>query len=321
MTSSTSSTTTDVRASLNVIEVKPGLRLSEQVLKTLLPDVKTALFFGKAYELDYNQLSALLTMLFQTGVMTALFGEGNSHSSDLQDYIVSVVPDEILAQQDLGYVDDAAAPDSEILTAAVEEARVVIAQSIKDVATKLGGVLDRFPSKYGEMTFQHLHKFNAQRASIGQFAPVIGHQRTGNNLVVLDVSGSMTESTIRRIVDEVVGLAYDINAYLAIVSDSAFLYEPGHYTSATVLRDAEYSGTHYEELVPIFHQDWSKVITIADYDSSRGAKYAFTRATGRIGEVLDFSLVNCPTFLAECVGQLADTVTPVLTGHTPYVLR
>jgi len=310
-----------VSASLNVIEVKPGLRLSEQALKTLLPDTKTALFFGKAYDLTYSQLSALLLTVFDTDVMQALLGEGGTHSADLQDYICDIVPDEILAQRDVGYSEDAPAPDPELLTAAVEEARVEIAQSIKDVALKLGGVLDRFPSKYGEMTFQHLHKFNAQRASIGQFAPVITHQRTGNNLVVLDVSGSMTEGTVRRIVDEVVGLAYDINASMAIVSDSAFLYEPGHFTSATVLRDAEYCGTHYEALVPVFHQDWARVVTIADYDSSYSAKRAFSQARGRVGEVLDFSLVNQPTFLAECIGTIANEVRPVLTGSTPYVLR
>ena len=42
-----------------------------------------------------------------------------------------------------------------------------------------------------------------------------------------------------------------------------------------------------------------------------------TQCAGRIGKVVDVSLVNRPTFLAACVGQLAQEVEPILVaaGH------
>jgi hypothetical protein len=36
--------------------------------------------------------------------------------------------------------------------------------------------------------------------------------------------------------------------------------------------------------------------------------------------VLDISLVNKPTFLAQCVGQLAADVQPLLIGSSYYVM-
>ena len=53
-------------------------------------------------------------------------------------------------------------------------------------------------------------------------------------------------------------------------------------------------------------------MTIADYDSSYSAKTAIGLLNGHIDTVLDISLVSCPTFLAECVGQLADETKPLL---------
>lgn len=311
-----------LRQSVEIMELRPGLHISKQALRNLLPDVDTALFFGKVYQLDFSQLSYLITELFNSDVIQALFGEGHAHSSDLQDYLVDVVPDHIQAQHGgLQASDEAPSVDTDILVQAFESARTTVASSIAEVAEKLADVLERFPSKYGQMTFQHLRQLNVQRGTIGTYAPVITHQRVARRLVVLDVSGSMTQYTVERIAGEVVGLAYDIEAYLAIVSEDAFLYEPGTYNTDTVLRDAQYMGTHYEMLTPIFHSDWATVVTIADYDSSLSAKNHFARyARGKVGEVIDFSLVNQPTFLAEVVGQIASKVTPVLMGTSYYPL-
>ena len=91
--------------------------------------------------------------------------------------------------------------------------------------------------------------------------------------------------------------------------------------AADVLAKAEYWGTHYEQLVPLFEKDWGTVVTIADYDSAPYAKQALSGCVGKVGTVLDISLVNRPTFLAECVGQLADEVKPLLVGPNPYLGR
>ena len=165
------------------------------------------------------------------------------------------------------------------------------------------------------MMFSTMLKMNRLRPTLGDYQASITHQAVPNVAVVLDVSGSMTSETVRTIIDEVVSLAWTANAHLIIVSNSAYHWEPGAFSSAAVLEKAEFGGTYYEQLVPLFNQDWGTVITIADYDSSRGAQRAIAQCTGRIGQVLDISLVNRPTFLAECLGQLADKVTPLLIGR------
>lgn len=310
-----------LKRSLNLVEVKPGLVVAEQMLRTMLPDVTTALFFAKLYSLDYAQLSDLLLLLFPSDTMVALLGEADTHSSELQDYLIETIPTEVYERADVGYSDSAEVPDTELLAQAVAEARVQVAASIQEVADKIGSVLDRFPTKYGEMVFRHLHRFDVQRRSIGQFAPQIQRQQVAPRLVVLDVSGSMSKHTVERIVGEVVGLAYDVDASMAIVSNNAYLWSPGQFTVESVLADAEYGGTHYEELLPIFHQDWETVITVADYDSDRKVKQLFkSNARGRVGQVLDFSLVNRPTFLAEVIGTIASEVTPVTIGNAWHVL-
>ena len=108
---------------------------------------------------------------------------------------------------------------------------------------------------------------------------------------------------------------------MAIVSNNAFAWEPGAYDAEDILHAAEYQGTHYEQLIPLLQEDWGTVVTIADYDSSQWVKREIAqRCTGSVGKVVDISLVNQPTFLAECVGQLADEVQPILIGNSDYVL-
>ena len=116
-------------------------------------------------------------------------------------------------------------------------------------------------------------------------------------------------------------MSYLANAHLAIVSNTCTYWPAGAYGSDDVLAKAEFGGTYYETLAPLFDRDWGTVVTVADYDSSYGAKDALARCTGHIDEVLDISLVNQPTFLAECVGQLADEVRPLLVANTSRVLN
>jgi hypothetical protein len=171
------------------------------------------------------------------------------------------------------------------------------------------------------MVFKTMHTLNKRRPTIGDYKARIHHARVPSQLVIFDVSGSMTEGTVRAIAPEVVALSWKANASLAIVSDTTRVWDPGTFTVADVLREAEYSGTHYETLLPLMRRDWGTVITIADYDSSQDAKnHLRDNAFGKIGQVLDLSLVNRPTYLAECVGQFADKVTPLLVGSSDYVL-
>ena len=307
MSQSTSNSSND----MTLFEVKPDIYLSAGTLRRHLPTVELALFFAKVYQLDYTKLGQLLRMLFNTPVVQALT-EG-SHSVELQDYLVETVPTEILAE--MQQFTSEPMPSSEVLVQLWKSLEVEVAKSIQEVANKLAGTLHLLPSKEGDMLFASMAKINRLRPTVGVYGAHIRHAPVPEVLVVLDVSGSMTEETIEAIIGDVVAMSYNANASLAVVSNSAFLWAPGGYSVKDVLAKAEYGGTHYEQLKPLFDQSWGTVITIADYDSSPSAKKALANCKGHIGQVLDISLVSRTTFLAECVGQLADEVRPLMLAQ------
>ncbi len=286
-------------------------KISVAALKRLLPDIETALFFGKVYKLDAYQLGQLLQLTHESDVLTALF-EG-SHSVELQSYLVDVVPDHIDVEPYIGTPDEP--KDSEVLAQLFASAEVEVAESIAKVADTLAGTLNRLPSKEGQMLFKSMASLNHKRGTIGTFKASIQHQPVPDVLVILDVSGSMSEGTIRTIVDDVVALSWKANAHLAIVSNDTFLWEPGSYDSAAVLAKAQYGGTHYETLAPLFvNRSWGTVVAIADYDSSHDAKRVIANTNGSVGTMLDISLVNRPTFLGECISTIAQNVKPLLVS-------
>ena len=307
MSQSTSSSSND----MTLFEVKPDIYLSAGTLRRHLPTVELALFFAKVYQLDYTKLGQLLRMLFNTPVVQALT-EG-SHSVELQDYLVETVPTEILAE--MQQFTSEPMPSSEVLVQLWKSLEVEVAKSIQEVANKLAGTLHLLPSKEGDMLFASMAKINRLRPTVGVYGAHIRHAPVPEVLVVLDVSGSMTEKTIEAIIGDVVAMSYNANASLAVVSNSAFLWAPGGYSVKDVLAKAEYGGTHYEQLKPLFDQSWGTVITIADYDSSPSAMKTLANCKGHIGQVLDISLVSRTTFLAECVGQLADEVRPLMLAQ------
>jgi hypothetical protein len=300
--------------SLALISVKPGLKFSVATLKAVLPDIETALFFAKLYELDVQELGMLLRTLFATNsVVAALTSEGGVHSSELQDYIVELGFENLFEMGDITI--GTTVPKGELLPELWAALEVDVAKSIKTVAEKLKDVVGTMPGKQGEMIFKSLMTVNAQRPTLGVHKAQIHHAPQRENLVILDVSGSMSEETIKIIVDDVVALSYMANAHLIIVSDTSTYWQPGEYSTETVLAAAEYSGTHYETLASALDRDWGVVVTIADYDSSPSARNAIAQCVGRIEQVLDISLVASPTYLAEVVGQLATEVRPLLVAE------
>jgi len=312
-------TSSEVSKKLELFEFAPGRKISWASLQNLLPNVEAALFFAKAYQLNYGQLGKLVSELFKSPLMDALFNEGGTHSVDLQDYLIDTVPAD--AWPVGGAVQfEADIPPVEFLAHLLEAAEIKIASSIQVVADKLAGVLDSLPSKEGRMVFDHLAQMNRRRPTIGRFQPKIKHQAVPNQLVILDVSQSVSQRTVEAIIADVVAMSWKANAYLAIVSNNTFVWEPGTYNVKDVLARAEFSGTHYETLASLFDRDWGTVITIADYDSSIAAAEHIRKCKGRIGLVLDVSLVNRPTYLAEVVGQLADEVEPMLIANSSRVL-
>jgi hypothetical protein len=303
-----------------IVYVRGDLAFPVTMLKTMLPDVETALFFAQLYNLDSVSLGILMKTLFNSGAIEALTGQGGLHSHELQDYLVEIGYEFEIHQGNILFGE--VKPKGEILPAMWLSLKIEIASSIQAVAEKLKDVVSHMPGKHGEMAFKSMMMMNAKRPTIGDHKAFIQHQPAAPNLVVLDVSGSMSEPTIQALVDDVVALSWEADAHLAIVSNTTTFWAPGEFSVRAVLDAAEYGGTQYETLSPLFtDRNWGIVVTIADYDSSRDAKYALSKCNSHIDQVLDISLVTCPTYLSECVGQLADEVKPLMVAADDYSLR
>ena len=302
---------TSISDSVTLYEIGPNKFVSMAALKEWLPTIELALWFAKLMKFDYHKLSDLLYRLFNTDVMRALMA--GDHSTQLQSYIVDTVPTDVLKQAKPEYVPT---PDEgEVLAALMKDAVVEVAKSIQEVADKLTETIGRLPGKQGRMMFQSLAAMNSRRPTIGDYRAVIRHDPVPDSLVIFDVSGSVRASTVRAIVNDVVGMSWNTNSHLAIVSDSCFYWEPGTYSVDDVLAKAQYGGTRYETLAPLFKRDWDSVVCIADYDSSSSAKRVLANCKGRINTVFDISLVAQPTYLSECVAQLAQNLRPLLISR------
>jgi hypothetical protein len=297
-----------------------GRSFPKKFLADALPDVKTALFFGKVYDLSAEDLALVLSETQDSAVIQAFVNEGGDHSITLQDFLVEEYYD---ADGNLTYDPDMFEGETgakqqvqaELLPELWKQLETEIAHSIKDVAAKLSDTIAHMPGRTGEMMFKTMATMNAKRPVIGDYKAHIQHQQIKQVLVVFDVSGSMTPETVKTIVDDVVGLAYESNASLAIVSNTCTYWDAGAYNTDVVLEAAEYMGTHYEQLADLFsNRTWDAVVCVADYDSSPSAKQVLAQCQGKIGQLFDISLVPRSTYLAECLAYMADEVRPLLIG-------
>lgn len=310
-----------IKSSYDVTTFENGTSFPTKFLTDSLTDVGTALFFAKVYKLSPVDVARLIHTVAPSEVVDALTNEAEQHSVTLQDFLVTecmdingewYYPDEAFFD---GLPGSKEPVQAELLPEVWKNLEIEIADSIAKVADTIASTIGHMPGRTGEMTFRTLATMNANRPTIGDYKAHIQHQQIKRVLVVFDVSGSMSENTVKTIVDDVVGLAYEANASLAIVSNSCFFYQPGAFSTKQVLEDAEYAGTQYQMLEPLFRdQSWDVVVTIADYDSAPSAKAVLGRAGGHIGQLLDVSLVDRSTFLAECLGQMADEVRPLLVA-------
>ena len=168
------------------------------------------------------------------------------------------------------------------------------------------------------MVFRSMMTVNAKRPIAGDYKAQIHHAPQRPNLVILDVSGSMTEETIAHHRRGRGGAVVQGERAPGHRVQHHHLLGAGRATTPTgVLAEAEYGGTHYETLAPLLEQDWGVVVTVADYDSSRvGEGGASPVCTGDIELVLDISLVDWPTYLAEWWGSWRTEVKPLLVAET-----
>ena len=274
---------TEVKDSLTLFRLDSKRLISVQKLKELLPDVQTAAWFGAYYKLSRTKLAELFLILFASPVLKALMTEGYKHSTSLQTYLAQALSQDEYVELQMQKVvqPEAPAPDL-ILPQLWEAAEVKVATVLREVADTITDAVDRLPSKN---------------------EPHISHHRRASSLLILDVSGSMTEETIRTIAADVVGLAWKADAHLAVVSNTMTVWEPGGYDVKAILRAAEFGGTHDEQLAPLFNQNWGTVITVADYDSSVSAKEALRGCSGTIEEILARGSPDVPLGVARPHGQ------------------
>lgn len=298
----------------DLLEFESGIAFDIEFLRQSLTDVETALFFAKLYKLKLEELAELLRLLFPNDEVIAEFTKGD-HSYDLQGWDDGEGYENVLVkftnnpEQKL---------DATLLTALWEAAELMIADSIQDVGDKLGKYMNTLPTHEARMTFSILNLHNVVRNTVGDYRAVItrrGDERKLKVLVILDDSGSMTQETIETIAADVVALSYKANASLALVSNTCRVFRAGTFSVRDVLDAAEYMGTRYGALAPLFEEDWDEVITIADYDSWGSALQEFAGASGRVGRVTDVSLVGKQTFLSQCVGVIADEVRQVMISR------
>lgn len=318
-----------INSSTEVTTFTSGRAFPTKFLTDALPDVETALFFAKVYDLPAEDVALVLRTCVPSLVVEALTNEADMHSQSLQDYLVAEFQDEDgnwTMAEDIEFFETLggvrAPVDAEILPEVWKNLELTIAESISKVAETIHGTIEHMPGRTGEMVFRTLAKVNARRPTLGSYEAGFHHDQVKRMLVVFDVSGSVSQPTVQTIVDDVVGLAYEANASLAIVSNTCTFYPAGGFSTSQVLGDAEYGGTHYEMLAPLFtDQDWDAVVTISDYDSSPSAQRVLSRCNGKIGQLFDVSLVQRSTFLAECLAPLADEVRPLLiASSTSYLL-
>lgn len=304
---------------MRLIEIG-GRKFPEKHLKKWCPTVDTAMFMARLFDFSAQERSALLYALFgEHDLVRALTAEGGIHSNELQDVYLEAGLEHMIEAGELK-LEDAPIPNGQVLPQVLESIQVQVAKAIQDVADQIGKVVHSLPGKEGAMVFDYLRVMNAKRPTIGDYKAKVKHANQLPNLLVFDTSGSVDEPTVRTLTPDVVALGYNANLHLAIVSDTATYWKPGEYSVETVLNAAQFGGTRYDELAPLMDRHWGTVITLADYDSYNDARSVIAQCSGSIEQILDISLVSRPTFLSECLGQIAKDVRPIMVADSDYTL-
>lgn len=288
------------------------------VLRKTLKDPVWAVRFGALQQLDAYEMGGLLRMLFPgVTVIQALTMEGGEHSATLQSYAVALGYDTLVFDAVVGNHGPDPEPERDdlVLAELAKEFEVVVAKDLDQLNFTLANTMMHMPGKQGRMEIKAQRKVDRRnRKKVGFMQARITHPRHAENAVFVDDSGSVGEKTLTAVAHAVKAMAVKANAHLVLVSNTVRHFKPGEYTVASILANAEYMGTHYETLVPLMNRHWGKVITIADFDSSWGAKEALSTCTGSIDTLLDISYVDRPTFLAECLDHLARESRPLMVG-------
>lgn len=291
-------------------------------LEDILTSLEVTLFFAKALELSVNDRSRLIRAIHKTDLIDELLN--GEHSIDLQDYGIDD-PDNWVPTDE--WVDalpvESMVPDSEFLLSIFDDIKVVIASTFVEFTTMLAEVMDAIPSDQAQLMLEDAAKLNYKTNTFGTTQVSVAPIMSLPNALILDDSGSVTRQTFEALVSEYVAVANTHQMHVILVSNTARHFAPEEVSVANLMSVAQFGGTHYEELIRndiLGNMEWGTVITIADYDSSPAAAQVLQNARGRIGLLLDLSLVNRRTYLSEVIGHLADDFKQVLVGAHGYPL-
>src|SRR5690349_9182993 len=136
-----------LRSSADVVTFDSGRAFPKQFLTDALPDVETALFFAKVYELSPSDVAKTLQICVPSMVVDALTAEAGMHSLSLQDYLVDEFYDDGEWHYDslefLEKLNGVAAPaNAEILPEVWKNIELTIADSIQTVASTISGTIE-----------------------------------------------------------------------------------------------------------------------------------------------------------------------------------
>lgn len=314
---------------------KPEKFIGAAILASFVKTPKDAMFLVKMLGDQVENPAATLGRVFQAldlGTVADYIAAGG-HSATLQqwwdDIGISIpVPDEEEVIDD-GAVQDVFDEDDydvQTLYDMVNTSLVKLPQSIRELGDGLFiEVLSKLPAGDAYYTLDHVMQLS-KFGTYGTMKEQIEYEQDTVACVVLDDSGSMGRPLGQAIVGAAVNLADSLKCDLILVSSYAYRFPAGTFNTDSVMARWENGWTFYNQLIPYFRdisQSYDVVVTIADYDSVPSHKEQILRAcSARIQVLYDICVQytedgngNIRTsYLAECLGQLADRVVPVFVG-------
>ncbi len=315
-----------MKTSNNTVELKPGVMFDSQWLKDTLcisDDEAAALgvskydgviLFGQLYKLDAQQLTTLLSIVYDEDTMVQMLTAGD-HSYTLQSYIEELeYPLEI--NETITYSEEKTNPERDGLLAALFDAHQVgVTNLVVEIADKFSKFLMMQPGHESKLEVQRLNKVNRRTQLPVSMRSTILNSNLLPNLLIIDVSGSQGYTLIESIVDETIDLAVKYDMHLAIVSHSAEWFIPGTYDRDTVMQSSCMNGgTRYAALaeIGVASQAWGTVVTVADIDGQQSDMDAWRKAGGQVDKVIDISTVAGQTWLSEIVNVQSQGVVQQL---------
>lgn len=325
-----------MRTTSPTVEIKPGVRFDKAWLKDtlFLTDDEAdalgvnkydgAILFGQIYKLDAQQMTALLSYVYDQDTMVQALTSG-AHSYSLQSYCEELSePLDIV--ETITFSREKTVPEHNSLLASLFEAHQVgITALVVEIADKFSKFLGTLPGHESKLEVQRLNKVNRRTGMPVMTRPRIEHSNLLPNLLIIDVSSSQGRDLIESIVDNCIDLAVKYEMHLVLVSHIAEWFVPGTFDRDTVMESNVMSGgTVYRSMadIGVASQNWGTVVTVADIDGQKSDMTAWQKAGGTIDKVVDISTVSGQTWLSEIVAvQSTNKVQQLVVAPGSYLER